>query len=328
MLLGVRLVNSLGLAGIPVGGYDIGGFVDESSPKLFARWLSIAAFAPFFRVHSMINSRDSEPWAYGEEVEEISRNYINLRYKLMPYFYSLFHLAHKTGLPINRTLAIDYTNDPEVYNGNAQNEFTLGQWLLVCPTVSTQDYAKIYLPEGNWYNFFTDELNHGKQHLVLETGMEDLPVYAKEGSIIPIQSGVQYTRQAHDGILRLHIYNGQVQTEQNLYEDDGETFDFQKGAFAERIVSFDGVQHGLKISQQIGDFNSKFNQLKIYFHGFSENEFNVDGVNSILGHEDLTLIDPITEFDPLPQRHKKHLQVKALKFVVTAYGTDEINVNW
>lgn len=328
MLLGVRLVNSLGLAGIPVGGYDIGGFVDESSPKLFARWLAVASFAPFFRVHSMINSRDSEPWAYGEEVEEVSRNYINLRYKLLPYFYSLFHQAHKTGLPINRTLAVDYTNDHEVYHGNAQNEFTLGQWLLVCPTVSTQDYAKIYLPEGNWYNFFTDELNHGKQHLVIETGMEDLPVYAKEGSMIPMQSGVQYTSEAHDGILRLHIYNGQVQTEQSIYEDDGVTFDFQQGAFAERMAEFNGVEKHFKLDVQKGYFKSKFKRVRIYLHGFGEMNFTVNGVQTELKYEDLTLLDPITEFDPLPQRHKKHLQVKGLKFVETDYSSNEINLNW
>ena len=82
MLLGVRLVNSLGLAGVAFSGYDIGGFAGDADSQLFARWISIGAFAPFFRGHSMINSRDSEPWAYGEEVEEISRNYINLRYKI------------------------------------------------------------------------------------------------------------------------------------------------------------------------------------------------------------------------------------------------------
>jgi alpha-glucosidase len=240
----------------------------------------------------------------------------------------LFHNAHKTGLPINRTLAVDYTNDHEVYHGNAQNEFTLGQWLLVCPTVSTQDYAKIYLPEGNWYNFFTDELNHGKQHLVLETGMEDLPVYAKEGSIIPMQSGVQYTSEAHDGMLRLHIYNGQVQTEQSIYEDDGETFDFQQGAFAQRTVSFNGVDKNLKLDDQKGDFTSKFNRIRVYLHGFTETLFKVNGEQTELKYEDLTLLDPITEFDPLPQRHKKHLQVKALKFVETDYSPNEINLNW
>lgn len=328
MLLGVRLVNSLGLTGIPVGGYDIGGFVNESSPKLFARWLAVASFAPFFRVHSMINSRDSEPWAYGEEVEEVSRNYINLRYKLLPYFYSLFYEAHKTGLPINRTLAIDYTNDLEVYSGNAQNAFTLGQWLLVCPTQSTQDYAKIYLPEGQWYNFFTDEKHEGKQHLVVETEMEDLPVFAKEGSIILMQSGVQHTHQAHDGVLRLHIYNGQIKTSQVFYEDDGESFDFEKGIYAKRKIEFDGKDKNISISKQEGNYASKFTSLRLYLHGFDASSFFINESNTSVNEENLTLLDPITEFDPLPQRNKKHLQIKGLKFITANFTKESLTITW
>ncbi|HYC85021.1 MAG TPA: TIM-barrel domain-containing protein, partial [Chryseosolibacter sp.] len=108
MLLGVRMVSSMGLTGVAFAGYDVGGFVGNADSKLFARWISIGAFCPFFRGHSMINSRDSEPWSFGEEVEQISRNYIRFRYQLMPYIYSLFHEASQTGMPVQRTLAIDY----------------------------------------------------------------------------------------------------------------------------------------------------------------------------------------------------------------------------
>ena len=100
MMLGVRLVNSMGLSGIPFAGYDVGGFVGEASSKLFARWITIGSLSPFFRGHTMINTRDSEPWAYGEETEQISRNYIRFRYKLLPYIYSCFYEASKTGMPI------------------------------------------------------------------------------------------------------------------------------------------------------------------------------------------------------------------------------------
>jgi alpha-glucosidase len=77
----------MGLTGVPFAGYDVGGFAGEASPELFARWIALGAFSPFFRSHSMVNSRDSEPWSFGEEVEDISRNYISLRYRLMPYLY-------------------------------------------------------------------------------------------------------------------------------------------------------------------------------------------------------------------------------------------------
>lgn len=328
MLLGQRIVNSLGLTGIPFAGYDVGGFVDESSPALFSRWLALASFAPFFRVHSMVNSRDSEPWAYGEEVEEISRNYINLRYKLLPYFYSVFHEAHKTGLPVNRSLAINYHQEAGIYGGNAENEFTLGEWLLVCPTTSTQNFAKIYLPSGNWYNFFTDEPHTGAQHLIVETGMEDLPVYAKEGAIIPMQNETQNTREAHDGVLKLHVYHGAVQTTQGLYEDDGTTYDFQQGDYYERTVRFDGLEKSLVLSARLGNFSSKFSQLKVYLHGFEADNYSVNGVSAEIQREDLTLLDPITEFDPLPQRDKKHMVVKDIRCIETTYLDGEIAIHW
>ena len=328
MLLGQRIVNSLGLVGVPFAGYDVGGFVEESDPALFSRWLALASFAPFFRVHSMINSRDSEPWAYGEEVEQISRNYINLRYKLLPYFYALFYEAHKTGMPVNRSLAIEYHQESGIYGGNAENEFTLGEWLLICPTVSTQDYAKIYLPAGNWYNFFSDELHSGSQHMVVETSMEDLPVFAKEGAILPMQSAIQYTRDKHDGVLRLHIYYGEVKSSQGLYEDDGETYDFQQGAFAERQVNFDGKAGTIDISAQSGTYPSTYTQLRVYLHGFPEGNFQANGKAVSLEKEDLVLLDPIEEFDPLPQRDKKQFTIKDINYFDIAYSNEAIKISW
>jgi len=328
MLLGVRLVNSLGMTGVPVGGYDIGGFVDECSPALFARWLAVAAFAPFFRVHSMVNSRDSEPWAYGEEVEEISRNYINLRYKLMPYLYTAFYEAHKTGMPINRSLAVDYYNDHNIYGGNAQNAFTLGEWLLVNPTVSTQEYAELYLPEGKWFNFFTDEIFEGGKHHIVHTGMEDLPVFAKEGAIIPMQSLVQSTSENHDGELKLHIYNGSVQTAQQLYEDDGSTFNFEDGQSALRTIQFDGEAKELNISGVQGAFESSFKQVKVYLHGFATQEFKVNGETIEVETEDIRLIEPVTEFDPLPQREKKNYLITDLKCINTILTNQPLKITW
>jgi len=328
MLLGVRLVNSLGMAGVPVAGYDVGGFVEESSPQLFSRWLAVATFAPFFRVHSMVNVRDSEPWAYGEEVEEISRNYINLRYKLMPYLYSLFYRAYQNGTPINKSLAVDYTNDPEIYHGNAQHEFTLGDWLLVCPTTSQQEYAKVYIPEGNWYRFFTDEKVSGSQHLVIETSMEDLPVYAKEGAIIPLQSVVQNTHEAHDGEMKLHIYHGDVETSQQYFEDDGETFDFEQEAFYRRQITFNGTQRRIVLSEKEGGFKSSFKNLKVYLHGFASTTFQINGQETNLSTENIRLIEPVTEFDPLPQRDKKNYLISDIKFIETDFIDSEIEITW
>lgn len=126
MLLGVRLVNSFGLSGVAFNGYDIGGFGGDATPALYARWISLGALSPFCRTHSAFNTKDSEPWSYGEDVEDIARNYINLRYRLMPYLYSLFRESSKTGMPVQRSLAIDYTNDPRTFYYVYQNQYTLG----------------------------------------------------------------------------------------------------------------------------------------------------------------------------------------------------------
>ena len=327
MLLGVRLVNSLGMAGVPISGYDVGGFVGESGPALFARWLAIATFAPFFRVHSMVNVRDSEPWAYGEEVEEISRNYISLRYKLMPYIYTLAYEAHTTGLPLNRSLAVDYYNDHNIYGGSAQDEFTLGQWLLVCPTTSQQQYAKIYLPEGEWYHFFSGEkVNSG--HHVIETTLEDLPVYAKAGAIIPMQNTVQTTQEKSDGTLRLHVYFGHTKTEQLYYEDNGSTYDFKDGSFYKRLIQFDGESNSITIEAKEGNFESEFKTLKVYLHGFESDSYELNGESVNYQMEDIRLIEPVTEFDPLPQREKRNYVNRNLKVIETGFSDSELTITW
>lgn len=327
MLLGVRLVNSLGMAGVPIAGYDVGGFVGESGPALFARWLAIATFAPFFRVHSMVNVRDSEPWAYGEEVEEISRNYINLRYKMMPYLYSLAYEAHVTGLPLNRSLAVDYYNDHNIYGGSAQDEFTLGKWLLVCPTTSQQQYAKIYLPEGEWYHFFNDQKVSAGHH-VIETTMEDLPVYAKAGAILPLQNTVQNTQEKSDGVLRLHVYFGRTQTEQLYYEDDGSTYDFKEGNFYKRLIQFDGESGKLTLQAKEGRFTSEFETLKVYLHGFESDSYEINGESVNYQTEDIRLIEPVTEFDPLPQREKRNYIIRNLKTLETNLTDAQLTIQW
>ena len=97
MIAGVRLLNSLGLSGVPFTGMDIGGFTGGASPALFIRWMQIGAFIPYYRNHTQLNTKSSEPWTYGEDALEISRNYINFRYKLMPYIYSTFYEATQNG---------------------------------------------------------------------------------------------------------------------------------------------------------------------------------------------------------------------------------------
>ncbi len=161
MLAGVRLLGSLGLSGVAFTGMDIGGFTGNPSVNLFARWMQVGAFTPYFRNHTAVNTPSAEPWTHGEEVLEISRNYVNLRYRLLPYLYSTFYEATRDGLPVVRSLAIDYTYDAKVYDAQFQNQYLFGQSFLIMPFTGSATFGKVYFPKGKWYDLYTDNTEQG-----------------------------------------------------------------------------------------------------------------------------------------------------------------------
>lgn len=298
MMLGVRLVNSMGLSGIAFAGYDVGGFVGEASSKLFARWISIGALSPFFRGHTMINSRDSEPWAFGEETEQIARNYIRLRYQLMPYLYSCFYEASKTGMPVQRSLAIDYTHQPNVYKGTYQHQYLFGPNILVAPVESDKELVKVYLPKGNWYYLFDGKVFEGEQEIVVECPPHKLPIFVKGSAIIPMQQAAQNTK-AKQPILYLHVYQGQENASFDYYTDDGETFDYQRGAFSLRKISYLASQKKIVIGPAEGTYSSPVKTVKVMLHGFKQSSATINGQAVKLEAEKLELFLPLEKFDPL-----------------------------
>lgn len=276
MLLGVRLVNSFGLSGVPFNGYDIGGFGGDATPALYARWISLGALSPFCRTHSAFNTKDSEPWAYGEDVEDIARNYINFRYRLMPYLYSLFREASQTGLPVQRTLAIEYSQDPRTFYYVYQNQYTLGPSLLVAPCKSTEELTRVFLPQGQWYRVYDDQLLEGSAEILTEAPLHRLPIFVKAGSIIPVWPVLQHTGEDPGDILEIHIYKGKGVHRFTYYEDDGQTFDYQDGKYYEREITYDGDKNTLTLSPKRGDYVSRFKTLKIILHGFNGKEAGLE----------------------------------------------------
>ncbi|MBB5635975.1 alpha-glucosidase [Pedobacter cryoconitis] len=303
MLLGVRLINSLGLSGVPFAGMDIGGFIGTPGNSLFARWVQIGAFNPYFRNHAAVNTQSSEPWTHGEEVLEVSRNYINLRYKLMPYLYSTFFEATQNGLPVMRTLAIDYTFDAKVFDTQFQNQYLFGKSFMVLPFESTKEFGNAYFPKGLWYDLYTDETQTGGTEKILRLSKNKLPVYVKESSIVPMQSLVQSTQEKPADTLVLHIYRGALTNSFVYYEDDGQTFNYEKGDFYKRKITYDPIKRSIIFEQAEGSFPSKFNQLKIVFHGFSEAD-KITGSTAQLNKgqqikdEFNSFMIPISHFDP------------------------------
>jgi len=270
MLMGARLVNSIGLSGVAFTGVDIGGFTGNPTPELMVRWNSLGVYTPMFRNHACIGTIYREPWRWGRKNEAIIKKDIEHRYCLLPYLYSSFYQAHQTGLPVNRTLAIDYTHDENVYDAKYQNQFLFGDALLVAPVASTEYNTKVYLPPGDWYRLSTHEkLKGGKVHKA-DAPLTDLPVFVKAGAIIPMQGVVQSTADHGDGILKLHIWYGKEQNMFTYYEDDGTTYNYEKGTYYKRVISFEPVEKRIVLGPVEGNFESRFTRIKLILHGFSD----------------------------------------------------------
>jgi alpha-glucosidase len=323
MMLGVRLVNSLGLSGVAFAGYDTGGFVGDANSKLYARWISIAALSPFFRTHSMINSRDSEPWSYGEEVEMISRNYIRLRYQLLPYIYSIFNEAVEKGLPIQRSLAIDYSHVSQVFDGTYQHQYLLGSAILVAPIESYKDIAKIFLPEGEWYYLYSGKIFSGNQEIMIDSPAHKLPVFIKAGSILPAQKSIMSTSEKTNELI-LHVYAGKTPSDLTYYFDDGESYQYQKGEFIKRKIEF--KEKKVVIGKTEGALKSPFEKLSLVFHGFTSDKISINGQQIKLEQGKHSFFLPLEKFDPFFEPDSMGNEE-----VLTAqinYSLDAIEITW
>ena len=327
MLLGVRLLNSLGVSGVPFTGMDIGGFTGNPTVALFTRWMQIGAFTPYFRNHTGVNTKSSEPWAYGEEALEISRNYVNLRYRLLPYLYSSFYEATLNGQPVMRTLAIDYTHDSKVYDTQFHNQYFFGRAFLVAPSESNKGFAKVYFPKGKFYDLYTDAVEMGNQEKIIPLTTKQLPVYVKESSIIPMQSLIQNTSEKPTDTLVVHVYKGDVNNSFVYYEDDGESYNYENGVFHKRTISYDAVAKTILFGKVEGSFKSKFNNLKLVFHGFNNiSSFNKSGKSIIVKDDFVSFISPISKFDP--QGTANPIEGVNVKSVVVKNDKDSFTISY
>jgi alpha-glucosidase (family GH31 glycosyl hydrolase) len=220
-----------GMSSVPYWGTDIGGFyqVAPKNAELFARWFQFGAFCPVFRAHGRV-WRDHVPWAHGPEVETICRRYLELRYRLMPYTYTLAWQAHTRGLPLMRPLVLNYPNDPRVWA--LGSEYLWGDDLLVAPvTREGATHWPVYLPEGRWYDFWTHERYDGPKGVTVPAPLDRLPLFVRAGAMIPMGPMVQYLDGQELTELTLLIYP-EGHSSFTLYEDDGETNAYWQGRYA------------------------------------------------------------------------------------------------
>jgi alpha-glucosidase len=212
----VATVLGLGLSGVPYSGPDVGGFSGAPSAELYTRWLQMAAFLPFFRTHSMRTTPRREPWSFGEPTLGIARAFLRLRYRLMPYLYTLAWEAAQTGHPLVRPLFWPDGADPALWD--VDDAFLLGQVLLVAPVVAEGATSRaVPLPRGRWYSFWDEALAEGPGEVVLDAPLERIPLLVRAGSVLPMEE---------EDRLVLHLYPPAPGQEGGglLYSDAGDGY--------------------------------------------------------------------------------------------------------
>ncbi len=277
--LTMPMVMNLGLCGLAHTGPDVGGFSGCATGELFTRWLQMGVFLPFLRAHTAIHSPDQEPWSWGEPYLSINRSTIVLRYRLLPYLYTAFWQCAQTGLPIVRPLLLAFQNDTATHT--LDDQFTCGDAFLVAPVIEEGATRRpVYLPDGVWYDFWTDEPLSGPAHIEVEAPLERLPLFVRAGSVVPMAPPMHYVGQRPVDRLTLHVYPGFPSPSWGegtgvgvsfLYEDDGESLAYRRGEY--RLTRFTLSTEGappsrLDLRRRIeGCYEPRYQGLEVIIHG-------------------------------------------------------------
>lgn len=216
--------------------HDIGGHMfKDGTPELYLRWVQFGVFSPIFRLHSTSKpALDRRPWGKPERIFNAARNAMQLRHALIPYIYSMAWRAHQTGISLVTPM---YYGNEDASAFDAKDQYYFGSELLVAPiTVPVRPETgvaskQIWFPAGNWFNFFIGEQVTGGQTREVTATLEDIPVYAKAGAIVPLAPKVGWGGIDNPSELDIFIFPG-ADNKFELYEDDGLTTDYQRGKYA------------------------------------------------------------------------------------------------
>lgn len=293
---------SFSMSGIPYWTTDIGGFfrpedqyTSEKYHQLLIRWFQYGAFCPIFRVHGY--KSNAELWNYGPKVERILTKYDQLRYRLMPYIYSTAWGVTHNGETLMRALPLEFSSDRGTRE--VSDQFLFGPALLINPiTAEGATHRSVYLPAGHdWVDFWTGKQETGGQSITAEASLDRIPIYVKAGSIVPLGQGVQSASAKTDPI-DLRIYAG-ADGDFTLYEDEGDNYDYERGAYSVIPVHWDDKAETLTIGDRRGTFP-----------GMPEHRtFRVTRVTSAHG----VGVAPISKFDSTVEFDGKTVSVQVLR---------------
>jgi alpha-glucosidase len=311
------MLENLGLSGFAVSGADVGGYAGTPSPELLTKWFEIGAFQPIDRDHTEKGTGDQEPWVGGPQHEAIRRHFIETRYQLLPYLYTLAEEASRTGMPILRPLFLEFPDaapdrHPLDTDNDASGEFLLGGNLLVAPPPypgETGDYS-VELPSPDWYDFWTgahltpvdappsltaDPAAASKLKtppaVRITPRLAELPVFVRAGTILPVAPIVESSNESPRGPLTLRVYAGE-QCSGQLYQDDGKTYAYTRGDFLRMQFSCQQGEDGLevRIGAHQGSFPAWWKQIQLEVHGWTpkQGEIRVNG-EKLVSHIDIEL---------------------------------------
>ncbi len=228
--LSLPMLLNLSLSGVAFCGADIGGFAWNCTPELYARWMQIGALYPFARTHSMLFARRQEPWRFGARVEAIARRALELRMRLLPYLYGLFREAEETGAPVWRPLFYEFPTDPA--SAAVEDQVMVGPALLAAPVLERGARERaVQLPPGTWFSLDDDARYAGGRRVVVPAPLERIPLFVRAGAVLPMREAAQHAGAVGRAPLSLEVFPG-TDSESVLYEDDGESTAYRRGAFA------------------------------------------------------------------------------------------------
>lgn len=245
------------LSGIPYWTTDIGGFVsgnpnDPAYRELFVRWFQFGTFSPILRVHGTRNPDENELWSYGPDAQKILVNFDRLRYRLLPYIYSMAWQTTSAGYTPMRALVMDFRDDARA--DNVADQFMFGPAILVNPvTEPSVQTRRLYLPGATWYDFWMGTALHGPRTLDAPAPLDRIPLYVRAGSIVPMGPDEEWATQKAADPIELRIYRG-ANGAFTLYEDENDNYNYEKGVYATVPFHWDDAKQTLTIGARKGQF--------------------------------------------------------------------------
>jgi alpha-glucosidase len=260
-------VQRMSISGMGFTGSDIGGFAEQPTGELYARWIQLGVFHPFCRTHSSGDHGNQEPWAFDEEVIDITRKFVNLRYQLLPYLYTMFWQYIEEGTPMLKPLV--YFDQEDIQTHYRNDEFIFGNQILVCPILEPNALGRrMYVPRGEWYNYWTNSLVKGGKETWVDTKFDEIPVFVKAGAIIPKYPVQQYVGELEFDELTLDVYYIEGKEKSVVYEDAQDGYDYKKGRFSFLSFQLKGKENELNIQQhKEGKYDTNYTKYKINFIG-------------------------------------------------------------